>query len=484
MRQTCKIACVQWLIRELPGLDEFLGEVERHVVQQAARGADVLVFPELFSLGLLDLREPGRKGMEVLARHSNAIVNYCSNLARTHHINILAGSLPRLEDGKLFNVATFCHRDGRPLNVQYKLHTTPYEKRYWDMQGGVALHAFDTDIGRCGVLVCYDVEFPELPRLLNEQGMDLLLVPFWTDGIHAYHRVRFCARARAIENECYVAIAGSVGAVADNPVTDSQYARSAMFSPSDLPFPERAVLAEAPADAEASIIAEVDLQKLRTLRLNGRVQTGSDRRRDLYGIDWRGEPHMQFLPLRGRQILPYLEELARLRIRVFSEFPYLYDGNIGYEMKYLQAYVNSPRSLVLLVRDGNRTVGATTALPLADADPEFHAPFVKHGIPLEDVYYFGESVLLPEYRGRGYSHRFFDEREEHARQFGFPITTFCAVVRDEKHPSRPQDYASHERLWGKRGYRFAEGFTCTYRWKDIGESEETDKLMQFWIKAR
>jgi GNAT superfamily N-acetyltransferase len=191
---------------------------------------------------------------------------------------------------------------------------------------------------------------------------------------------------------------------------------------------------------------------------------------------------MQFLSLSGRQILPYLEELARLRIRVFSEYPYLYDGNIGYEMRYLQVYVNSPRSLVLLVRDGNRAVGATTALPLADADPEFHAPFVRHGIPLEDVYYFGESVLLPEYRGRGYSHRFFDEREAHARQFGFPVTTFCAVVREERHPLRPKDYVSHERLWAKRGYRFAEGFTCTYRWKDIGESEETDKLMQFWIK--
>jgi predicted amidohydrolase/GNAT superfamily N-acetyltransferase len=477
-----KIACIQWRMRELRDLDEFLREIESHVKKQAALGADLVIFPELFSLGLLDAHKEPRAAMEELAGLSPAIVSYCVGLARKLRINILAGSLPQLENGLLYNVATFCHRDGRPANTQYKLHTTPYEKRSWDMQGGADLQAFDTDIGRCGILICYDVEFPELSRLLGEQDMDLLLVPFWTDGITAYQRVRFCARARAIENECYVAMTGSVGAVAGNEAIDSQYAQSAVFTPSDLSFPEQAVLAEAPPDAETSIIAAVDLEMLSTLRLKGRVQIGRDRRRDLYRIEWRGKSHMQFLPLRSRQILPYLEELARLRIKVFSEFPYLYDGNLDYEMKYLQAYIDSPRSLVLLVRDGNRAVGATTALPLADADPEFHEPFIKHGVPLETVYYFGESVLLREYRGRGYGQRFFDAREAHARQFGFPITTFCAVVRAANHPACPKDYVPHDASWSKRGYKLAEGYTCTYRWKDIGEPVQTEKQMQFWIK--
>lgn len=480
--RTPKISCIQWRLRESPGLDEFLREIEGHVMQQAAQGADVVVFPELFSLGLLDPWKEGRTAMEELAGHSPAIVEHCAGLAKTQRVNILAGSLPRLEDGRLYNVATFCHRDGRPVSEQYKLHTTPYEKRQWDMQGGDALQAFDTDIGRCGMLVCYDVEFPELSRLLAEQGMDLLLVPFWTENINGYHRVRFCARARAVENECYVAIAGSFGEVEGNEVIDSQYAQSAVFSPSDLPFPEDAVLAEAPVNEDASPIADVDLQKLQTLRRDGSVQTGRDRRRDLYRVEWRGKPHMQFLSLSGRQITPWLEELARLRIEVFREFPYLYDGSTEYEMKYLQAYVNSPRSLVFLVRDGDRAIGATTALPLADADPEFQRAFASQGMKLEGVYYFGESVLLPEYRGRGYGHRFFDEREAYARQLGFAVTTFCAVVRDENHPARPKDYAPHDVFWTKRGYRLAEGFTCTYRWQDIGESEQTEKLMQFWIK--
>jgi predicted amidohydrolase/GNAT superfamily N-acetyltransferase len=482
MRQTCKIACVQWLFRELPGLDEFLGEVERHVEEQAAAGADVIVFPELFSLGLLDPWKEGRTAMEELAGHSPAIVGYCIALAQQQRVNILAGSLPRLENGELYNVASFCHRDGRPVNEQYKLHTTPYEKRRWDMRGGDAVQAFDTDIGRCGVLVCYDVEFPELARLLCEQGMDILLVPFWTENINGYHRVRFCARARAVENECYVAIAGSFGEVEGNEVIDTQYAQSAVFTPSDLPFPEQAVLAEGPANAEATIVAEVDLQKLQTLRRDGSVQTGRDRRRDLYRIEWSGRPHMQLLSLNGRQILPYLEELARLRIEVFREFPYLYDGSLDYEKKYLQAYIDSPRSLVFLIRDGARAVGATTALPLRDADPEFQQAFVKQGMQLDDVYYFGESVLLPEYRGRGYGHRFFDEREAHARALGFPVTTFCAVLRDQNHPLRPKDYAPYDAFWTKRGYKRVEELTCTYRWKDIDQPGQSDKLMQFWIK--
>jgi GNAT superfamily N-acetyltransferase len=350
------------------------------------------------------------------------------------------------------------------------------------MRGGDALRSFDTDIGRCGVLICYDVEFPELARLLGEQGMDMMLVPFWTDSIHACHRVRFCAQARAVENECYVAMAGSFGAVKGNAVIDSQYAQSAVLTPSDFPFPERAVLAEAPANEDASVIAEVDLQKLQTLRRSGSVQTGRDRRHDLYRVEWHGKGHMQFLSLHGAQIMPCLEELAQLRIRVFREFPYLYDGSLDYEKKYLRAYINSPRSLVFLIRDGGRAVGATTAQPLADADPEFQQAFVKQGMKLEDVYYFGESVLLPEYRGRGFGHRFFDERETHARALGFPVTTFCAVARDNQHPLRPADYVPHDVFWTKRGYTRAEGLACTYRWKDIDQPEQTDKLMQFWIR--
>jgi GNAT superfamily N-acetyltransferase len=191
---------------------------------------------------------------------------------------------------------------------------------------------------------------------------------------------------------------------------------------------------------------------------------------------------MQFLSLQGTEIIPHLEDIAQLRISVFREFPYLYDGSLDYEMHYLQAYVNSPHSLIFLIRDGEQTIGTTTALPLIHADREFHEPFIKQGMHLDDVYYFGESVLLPGYRGHRYGHRFFDEREARAKQLGFPITAFCAVQRVKHHPLRPQNYVPHDMFWTKRGYKMLAGFTCHYRWKDINQAEATDKLMQFWAR--
>lgn len=191
---------------------------------------------------------------------------------------------------------------------------------------------------------------------------------------------------------------------------------------------------------------------------------------------------MQFLTLRGEGILPHLQALAQLRIAVFREFPYLYDGTVEYEMNYLQAYVQSPRSTVFLIKDGDRTVGATTALPLADADPEFREAFIRQGIDINAVYYFGESVLLPEYRGRGYGHRFFDEREVAAQAFGFTVTSFCAVVRPADHPLHHADYEPHDRFWTGRGYTPVPGLCCEYHWKDIDQAESTAKTMQFWFR--
>lgn len=461
---------------------DFLQKIEQHVIQQAGYGSDLVIFPEFFSLCLLDKTLSAQNAIRQLADYSHPIIDACAHLAQQHHINILAGSLPQRENNRLYNVATFCHRDGRPHHRQAKLQATPYEKREWNIQGGDSLQAFDTDIGRCGILICYDVEFPELARLLGDQGMDLLLVPFWTDGIHAYHRVRYCAQARAIENECYVALAGSMGGSRHNDVIDTQHAQSAIFSPSDLMFPENATLAEAPVNEATFILAEIEQHKLNNLRESGSVQIRRDRRRDLYQIQWAGKNHIHFLALHGRDIIPHLEEIARLRIEVFREFPYLYDGTLDYEMNYLQAYINSPHSLVFLIKDGDRAIGATTALPLKNADAEFHVPFQARGVNLEDVFYFGESVLLPPYRGKAYGHRFFDEREAYAKELGFPITTFCAVIRDKDHPLRPADYMPHDVFWKKRGYRPAAGFTCSYRWKELHQSEQTEKQMQFWIK--
>jgi predicted amidohydrolase len=193
--------------------------------------------------------------------------------------------MPLYEDGKLYNVTYLCRRDGT-FETQYKLHITPNEAHHWGMLGGNELKIFDTDRGRIGILICYDVEFPELPRLLAEQGMEILFVPFLTDTQNGYNRVRFCAQARAIENECYVAIAGSVGNLPKVNNMDIQYAQSAVFSPSDFPFPTNATVSEATPNAELTLIADVNLDLLKELHTSGSVKNLKDRRTDLYRLSW------------------------------------------------------------------------------------------------------------------------------------------------------------------------------------------------------
>ena len=189
------------------------------------------------------------------------------------------------------------------------------------------------------------------------------------------------------------------------------------------------------------------------------------------------------LTVSGSAFEQWLEPVAALRIQVFREFPYLYDGSLDYEKHYLQRYIDSPGSTLVLALDGDKVVGASTALPMRDADDAFQLPFRRHGFAINDIYYFGESVLQSPYRGSGIGHRFFDEREKAARQQGCAITTFCAVKRPSNHPARPQDYVPHNAFWDKRGYTPRPDLTCDYHWRDIGDSEETLKPMLFWIKT-
>ncbi|MBV6439456.1 MAG: hypothetical protein EPGJADBJ_01097 [Saprospiraceae bacterium] len=195
------------------------------------------------------------------------------------------------------------------------------------------------------------------------------------------------------------------------------------------------------------------------------------------------KPGLTYRRYIGAQIATVFEPLAALRIAVFRDFPYLYEGTPEYEKEYLKTYAQSPRSLLFAVYDGEKMVGATTALPLADETNEVQEPFLKAGYNPDEVFYFGESILLPEYRGLGIGHRFFDERENHARRFGtFQYTAFCAVQRPENHPARPADYQPLDAFWKKRGYAPQPSLTTTFSWPDIGETGSTAKPMLFWIK--
>lgn len=186
----------------------------------------------------------------------------------------------------------------------------------------------------------------------------------------------------------------------------------------------------------------------------------------------------------GPAIGPWLDDVARLRVAVFRDWPYLYDGDLAYERDYLHAYARSADSVFVLAIDGDRVVGASTGLPLADDTPEFQQPFVDAGRPVAEVFYFGESVLLPEYRGRGLGHRFFDEREAHARALNrFACTAFCAVDRDPADPRRPADHRGNEVFWAKRGYVRQPGLTMRLAWQEIGESAPSEKPLTFWLRT-
>lgn len=174
-------------------------------------------------------------------------------------------------------------------------------------------------------------------------------------------------------------------------------------------------------------------------------------------------------------------ELARLRMTVFRAFPYLYDGSVDYEERYLKTYIRSPRAVIVSASDGGTIVGAATALPLADASEEERAPFEAAGWDIGKVCYFGESVLLDDWRGRGIGVAFFTHREAHARSLGLSTAVFCAVDRPVDHPARPAGYVPLDDFWSKRGYRRIP-LETTFSWKDLGDEEETAKRMLFWGK--
>lgn len=187
--------------------------------------------------------------------------------------------------------------------------------------------------------------------------------------------------------------------------------------------------------------------------------------------------------LHGKDVEPWLDELGKLRIAVFREFPYLYDGTLEYERDYLQTYVRSAGSLVVLVVDGQRNVvGATTCLPLRDEGPEFQQPFIQAGYDVEEVCYFGESILLPPLRGKGYGKAFFQRREAHVQRLGLRYSAFCAVDRPQDHPLRPADYRPLDSFWISQGYTKHPDMKATFVWKEIGEETESPKALTFWMK--
>lgn len=280
-----RLGLVQWQMRSYRNLDELFTQVEYFVDAVSSYKSDFALFPEFFNGPLLaqfnDMREAD--AMRALAQFTPEIRDRFHNMAIRYNVNIITGSLPSIENGRLRNIGYLCHRNGK-LDKYEKIHVTPDEESFWGLEGGKSLKVFETDIGKVGILICYDVEFPELSRLLADQGMQILFVPFLTDTQNAYMRVRCTAQARAIENECYVAISGSVGNLPKVENMDMQYSQAAVFTPCDFAFPSNGIKSEATPNTEMILVADVDLSLLNELHSFGSVRNLRDRRTDVYRL--------------------------------------------------------------------------------------------------------------------------------------------------------------------------------------------------------
>ncbi|MGQ1784530.1 MULTISPECIES: carbon-nitrogen hydrolase family protein [unclassified Saccharicrinis] len=285
IKKIVRIGVVQWQMRPYKTSQELLQQVEYFVDALSGYKSDFALFPEFFNAPLMaaynHLSEPD--AIRELSKYTEEVIQAMSKLAISYNINIITGSMPELVDNSLFNVGYLCRRDGSIERFE-KLHVTPDERKVWALQGGSEVKTFNTDCGKIGILICYDIEFPELSRLLADDGMEVLFVPFLTDTQNGYSRVRNCAQARAIENECYVVIAGSVGNLPNVHNMDIQYAQSMVFTPCDFQFPTNGIKAEATPNTEMILIADVDLDLLRDLRNHGSVKNMADRRKDIYNL--------------------------------------------------------------------------------------------------------------------------------------------------------------------------------------------------------
>jgi len=286
VKKVVRLGLIQWQMRAYNGFDDLMNQAEFFIDAVSGYRSDFALFPEFFNAPLMaaynNLNESD--AIRELAKHTEKIVEKFSELAISYNINIITGSMPEFKRNKLLNVGHLCRRDGSVEKYE-KLHITPDELRTWGLQGGKNIKTLDTDCGKIGILICYDVEFPELSRLLADEGMDILFVPFLTDTQNGYSRVRNCAQARAIENECYVAIAGSVGNLPRVSNMDIQYAQSVVFTPCDFQFPTNGIKAEATPNTEMILICDVDLDLLRELNQFGSVRTLKDRRTDIYQLN-------------------------------------------------------------------------------------------------------------------------------------------------------------------------------------------------------
>ncbi|MEX1025767.1 MAG: GNAT family N-acetyltransferase [Planctomycetota bacterium] len=292
-----RLASVQYHMRSLGSFEEFFAQCEFFVDAASDYKADFIVFPELFTTQMLSFMERTQRPQEAaraLAELTPRYLETFTRMAIEYNVNIVGGSQFAVEGEELRNVSYLFHRDGT-IDRQYKLHITPAERRWWGVLPGDDIDVFDTDRGKVAILICYDIEFPELARIAAAQGAQILFVPFNTNDRDGYLRIRTCAQARCIENHVYTVVSGCTGNLPFVDNADVHYAQSGIFTPHDVPFARDGVAAECTPNIETLVVRDVDVELLRRHRLHGTVQNWNDRRTDLYAVRYQQNGTEKFI---------------------------------------------------------------------------------------------------------------------------------------------------------------------------------------------
>lgn len=288
--QSVRVCSVQFQVREVKSFEEFCSQVEYFVDVASDYKADFVCFPEFLTIPLISMDKnkfSTSENIERLTKLTDQYVKFFNELAISYNINIIGGTHPtRQANDEIYNQAYVFLRDGS-VHTQPKIHITPSELYWRNIHGGNRLSTIETDCGTIGVLVCYDSEFPELSRHLTDQGMNILFVPFCTDEKQGYNRVRYCSQARAIENQIYVVMSGTVGNLPNVENMDVNYAESCILTPCDFPFARDGIAATSIPNTEMVVMSDLNLEALHASRKSGTVQNLKDRRLDLYRVAWK-----------------------------------------------------------------------------------------------------------------------------------------------------------------------------------------------------
>jgi predicted amidohydrolase/GNAT superfamily N-acetyltransferase len=282
-----RICCIQYELRKIRGFKEFAQQCEYFTDVASNYKSDFVLFPELFTTQLLSLHEyksmSPEDSIRKLDEYTEDYINLFSRLSLEYNINIIAGTHLQVEGDNLFNISYLFKRDGT-YEKQYKIHITSNESKWWGVKPGNEIKVFNTDCGKVAINVCYDVEFPEMARIACNKGAKILFVPFSTDEKHGHLRVKICAQARAVENQIFVATAGTIGNIPSVDNMDINYAQSGIYTPSDFAFPPDAIAGECNTNIETVVIADLDLAALERARNTGTVLNWKDRRNDMYEV--------------------------------------------------------------------------------------------------------------------------------------------------------------------------------------------------------